>query len=118
MKSGRMAFMTAMAAVILTLSIGTAAHAQSGMVLVTIPFQFHLGTQTLPAGKYTVQRDSDNVIRIQDERGRSFMAIASRINDRGSKTPDAGLVFNRYENDYFLSEIRWGAAESARSLQM
>ena len=89
------------------------AHAQSSqMVAADIPFEFAVGGKSLKAGKYSVNpltTSGDTVlIRSRDSRGAAFLLTRSI---QASVVPDKGkLVFHRYGQVYFLSEI-WTPGE-------
>ena len=89
--------------------------AQSSRLTATIPFNFHVGRDTLPAGKYDVKEIVGSAIRLLSVSGDGAAAIGTipiwNADGRVSK-----LVFNRYGNDYFLSEIHWRGSSTARSL--
>ena len=92
-----------------------AVEAQSSRLTATIPFNFHVGRDTLPAGKYDVKEIAGSAIRLLSVSGDGAAAIGTipiwNADGRVSK-----LVFNRYGNDYFLSEIHWRGTNTARSL--
>ena len=88
------------------------AHAQSSqMVVADIPFEFAVGGKSLKAGKYSVKAltTSDTVlIRSRDSRSAAFrltQSIQANVVPREAK-----LVFHRYGQVYFLSEI-WTPGE-------
>jgi hypothetical protein len=74
-----------------------------------IPFNFTVCREELPAGKYTVFRASSSglVLAIRNEDGRS-MDLACTQDVKSPKVVTEGkLVFNRYDDQYFLSEVWW-----------
>jgi len=79
-----------------------------------VPFEFYVGDTTLPAGDYHVRsitRGAD-VLTIQNDKtlksiGRFTMHI--RPNDKDTRVR---LVFHRYGDQYFLSEV-WGGYEGS-----
>jgi hypothetical protein len=82
-------------------------------VLANIPFQFTAGEMTLPAGEYRVQkvRDSSSalVIRSTDGKGAAMViTFAAAVNAPQAKSK---LVFRRYGNRYFLTQV-WSAGSS------
>jgi len=93
------------------------ARAQEAMV-VDIPFAFTAGNATLPAGEYRVEKLEQNsavlLIRCADP-GAAAMVItnAAQANELQSQSK---LVFNRYDNHYFLSHV-WTAG-SIRGRQL
>jgi hypothetical protein len=88
--------------------------AQSLAMRVKVPFEFHVGRARLPAGTYMVQRVGD-ALRIDDGKGHAAAVISNAIDNRAVKV-DNQIVFNRYSNDYFLSEARWVGYPSSRGL--
>jgi len=86
-------------------SIAVAGKAQSvGRTLVaTIPFQFMVGSQTLPAGEYSVRRVNSTTLQLQTRDGSaSTLVQVSYI--PGKMRDQAVLIFNRYGNKYFFAE--------------
>ena len=82
------------------------AHAQASAF--TVPFDFSVGNQVLPAGSYQVSyypTKSAIQIRSQDER---FHAL-NAIHTADPSTSDNVVVFTKYGNQYFLHEVLCGA---------
>jgi hypothetical protein len=90
------------------------AQAQSLTMRVKVPFEFHVGDVRLPAGTYLVQRTGE-ALWIRDGNGHTARVIANAIDNR-SFNGDNQLVFNRYLNNHFLSEVRWSEYRNARGL--
>ena len=88
--------------------------AQSKAMKVNIPFAFHVGRETLPAGIYTV-RNVANALCINDGKGHTAVILTNAIRNRAVVVENQ-IVFNRYANDYFLSEARWTGYSDARGL--
>jgi hypothetical protein len=93
---------------------GVSAQAQSLQYKLTvdIPFDFQVANQKLPAGKYSVGRaqemSGDTVLQVRSTDGHST-ANRFSIPIVSVKTKNRGeLVFHRYGDQYFLSEI-WPA---------
>jgi phosphoglycerate-specific signal transduction histidine kinase len=93
----------------------TIAHAQSPMVA-DIPFDFLVGTLKLPPGRYTVVHMANPaVLKIYDTNGHASVTISNGLYNR--KSPhDGQLVFTRYGELYFLSEVRWTDTPLSRQL--
>jgi hypothetical protein len=79
-----------------------------------IPFAFAVADKTMPAGQYSIQHVSglnNHVVRVQSvANGESAMVLASASN-ASYKTKDnveAKVIFHRYGDRYFFSEI-WTA---------
>ena len=77
-----------------------------------IPFGFYVRDAALPAGSYTV-RESKNtgIVQIQNnDTGKSILVMAPP--NRSGNTEDSKLVFHKYGDRYFLSEL-WLAGSGA-----
>jgi len=87
------------------------ANAQSARVSTArIPFEFNVGDKALPAGQYLVKTitESGEAVMISNDNGGSVRLTHSI---RSSKTPARGkLVFHRYGDTYYLSEV-WNKGE-------
>ena len=77
-----------------------------------IPFAFHVRDTALPAGSYTVQEISTaGMVQIRNnDTGESILTLAPP--NRSGHSEDSKLVFHRYGDRYFLSEL-WLAGASA-----
>lgn len=77
--------------------------AQERAVKANVPFDFTVGNKLVPAGTYTISSDSPNTILIQN--GERHVAIFSSAyaDDKPSNT--GKLVFHKYGDQYFLSEV-------------
>jgi hypothetical protein len=89
------------------ISMGSArAHAQAPAF--TVPFDFTVGNQVLPAGTYQVSYNATKtaiLIRSQDNR---FNALTT-THLADPSTSDNVVVFTKYGNQYFLHEVLCGA---------
>jgi len=87
---------------------GTAAVARADERLVVhVPFSFIVGTTELPAGDYVVTEDfSENqgVLRIESVNGRVNLYALSIAADE-PRPLQSELVFEKFENRYFLSKV-------------
>jgi hypothetical protein len=75
-----------------------------------IPFNFTVCREELPAGKYTVflaSSATSHLLAIRSEDGRSmYIGCAQSVNSP-IVVEEGMLVFNRYDDQYFLSEAWW-----------
>ena len=106
---------TLMIVIGLVLVAGVAtANGQSGNTLVAqVPFEFIVGDKTLASGEYklrTVNNAGDALIINNAEARDRAIRFTSPIGHENGKTY-ARLVFHRYDNRYFLSQV-WMAGES------
>jgi len=103
---GRLALVVALAgALVGILNVPAPLLAQSQDMIVAIPFDFHVGNRLLPSGTYTVHLQGD-AIRISDARGHSAFVMSNAVPNPAVKL-DNQLVFTRYGEDSYLSEVRW-----------
>jgi hypothetical protein len=94
-----------------TLLTAGRAVAQDHRVRATVPFNFTVGDSSLPAGTYMIGFNSTapNILSILDRAQSINISALGRTYPRDPE-PVAKLVFHRYGNQYFLSEIRFGSA--------
>jgi hypothetical protein len=78
---------------------------ESARAIANVPFAFHVKDTNLPAGKYIVKAvNGAGVIQIADANtGHSMMLLTQGNNSSKSDSPR--LTFQRYGNDYFLSQV-------------
>jgi len=98
-------------------SIAVASRAQTSggtQLRASIPFQFNVGNQTMPAGDYTVQQinpASDRcTLRLRSKDGRS-VALIQMNNVLGRASENPRLVFNRYGREYYFSQA-WTSGDT------
>jgi hypothetical protein len=72
-----------------------------------IPFEFTAGGQILPAGIYTVRRGDNggNALMLSSADGRGGVYFLTNATSSNMVREKASLVFNRYGDQYFLSEV-------------
>jgi hypothetical protein len=106
---------TLMIVVGLVLVAGVAtANGQSGNILVAqVPFEFVVGDKALASGEYklsTVTSAGDALLIKNADAGAAAIRFTSPIGHEDTRTY-ARLVFHRYDNRYFLSQV-WMSGES------
>jgi hypothetical protein len=87
------------------------AMAQDHRVQATVPFNFTVNGESLPAGTYIIGSDvtSPRIVTISN-RAKKVNLMAVTLPDSSSSHESNKLVFHKYGNQYFLSEIRCDAA--------
>ena len=103
----------------LTLLTAAAAFAQSSVVLrADSPFDFSVAGKILPAGRYEVRPQiAPNLLSIQCLDCRAAGATIQTLGVEGQTTPESSkLVFNFYNNTYFLSSVWTGGYSRGRQL--
>jgi hypothetical protein len=113
----KQSFLMAGVLVLSSMAATQVARAQEAMV-VDIPFAFTAGNATLPAGEYRVQKLDRNsavlLVHCWDAKASALM-ITNAAQAKETQT-ESKLVFNRYGNRYFLSQV-WNAG-SIRGRQL
>jgi hypothetical protein len=89
---------------IANLALAGTSFAQSKGVKANIPFDFTVSNKLLPAGTYTVQTKSGGIIEVQNHD--KPISVFTLVDQDGAKSPNGGvLIFHKYGDQYFLSEI-------------
>ena len=86
--------------------------AQTIRLEATIPFEFRVGQQLMPAGEYMVTH-SRGVLSFRTNSGKpkgAMILVSGTQSGSGGSTKNK-LVFNRYGEEYFLSQV-WQAGEA------
>jgi len=79
-------------------------------MLVNIPFAFVAGNATLPAGEYRVEKLDGNsaVVLIRSSDANAAAVVLSNAAQAKETPTQSKLIFKRYDNRYFLSQV-WTA---------
>ena len=101
---------------VLAMMAVAAVHAQSyPKVTANVPFDFTVGSHTFRAGQYTLDQAGVSgpglLIECLDHKDAAF-ALAHSIQSAAARS-DSRLVFHRYGNTYFLSEV-WAGGSQGR----
>ena len=110
------------ATVVATFIFAFAAQAQTSRAAglrATIPFEFQVGNQVLPAGEYTVTcLNPTSPNRILNLSTKDGSKVVIQTSDKMGKSDDnARLVFHRYGDKYFLSQAWLPADETGLAIQ-
>ena len=83
---------------------------------VNIPFDFSAGKASLKAGTYVIIRKSDSMLQIRHANEKRTILVNAPLT-MGSRDYRAGerLVFNRYGDEYFLTQV-WFTADQGKQL--
>lgn len=87
------------------LATSTAAgQTKRGETIVDIPFAFTVANHTLPTGRYTITRMGETTLRIFSPHNEGTVMLTHKVED---KVPESKgkIVFHRYGDAYFLSEV-------------
>jgi len=84
---------------------------QSPSIKVKIPFTFNIGNQSFEAGDYTLKALIQHTTGLQNQNGRTLSNISSNSIEAAAAPSSTELVFNRYNEHYFLAQI-WEAGSN------
>ena len=90
------------------LLVAACANAQSINVKADVPFDFTVGKSTLSAGAYNIQSLSTGtgkLLVIRGEDSANTMLASPNSSEKLDPSPNSRLVFHKYGNQYFLSQI-------------
>jgi hypothetical protein len=87
-------------------------------MLVNIPFAFVAGNVTLPAGEYRVEKLHGNsaVVLIRCSDASAAAVVLSNAAQATEIQTQSKLIFKRYDNRYFLSQVWRAGSISGREL--
>lgn len=74
-----------------------------------VPFDFTVGDKLLPAGTYTIASEDPNIIEVRNS-DRTIFVMNIALADGKEPSTTGKLVFDRYGDKYFLSQILCPAA--------
>ena len=105
----------AVVALTLVSAVATVNAQESKTQVATIPFEFAVGDATLPAGDYIVTRmmSSGETIAV---RGTGSAVRLTSLIVKAQPAKNSKLVFHRYGNTYFLSEVWIAGNTNGRKL--
>jgi len=85
-----------------------------GDVFTNIPFAFTVANHTLPPGRYIITHPSEKVLRIFNSHNTGMFALTNRVE---AKAPEGSkMVFHRYGDAYFLSEVWVAGSRTGRKV--
>ncbi len=95
---------------ILGATAGATALSAQTKAVADIPFDFTVSKVTMPAGEYVLQSESpagDMLRLINKDTGKSISVLAPRTNAtyRGGSTGAGAVIFHRYGDQRFFSEV-------------
>jgi hypothetical protein len=99
----------------IALAGAAAIYAQSKTVTADVPFNFYMGSKVMPQGPYRVSEMSDGGVIVLRTKAASSAITAFDVSGKSLDEP-ARLVFRRYGETYFLSQIWIGGTSTGRAL--
>jgi hypothetical protein len=83
----------------------------------TIPFNFTVGQRVLPAGTYVIAHVGSGVISLRGWKGKELVGAMTPVTPADQIRKNSNkLIFHKYGDQYFLSEIRGELGESSGKL--
>jgi hypothetical protein len=77
-----------------------------------IPFAFYVADEQLPAGNYDVQTIASGVVKVYNSETHNVVLFNTvRLSNPVRDSSGAKLIFHRYGDDYFLSEMWWSGTQ-------
>jgi hypothetical protein len=99
---------TLLAVTALTAHMGASAQSK---LQATIPFDFTVGENKLPAGTYMITSVQPQTILLSCPQKHKNLFIVLTSTDEVSKSPNR-VIFNKYGDQYFLSEVHNGYGQT------
>jgi hypothetical protein len=90
--------------------------AQSNKLTATIPFGFHTADKLLPAGQYEVQTFGNGAMKLYNRETRTSILFQTNRVSSLTRSSSPSFIFNRYGEDYFLSQMWWGDGSDGNAL--
>lgn len=103
----------ALSTVLLVMTASAFSQVREGDVVADVPFAFVVPGRTLPPGHYTVKRLND-LLSIADQQQSLFVPTHSV--QRTAHEDTSKMVFHRYGDLYFLSEVWVGGSSTGKVL--
>ena len=120
MKNQALKNFTMLSLLLIVTAVSVSAQSERSKIT-SIPFSFIVGQKILPAGEYTVEpnrRDSDKVWLVQSKEG-NVSALFTTMSVRANQPEEEGkLVFRKYGDHYFLSQVWTPGGNTGRELLM
>jgi hypothetical protein len=89
----------------LVFASATSANAQD-KISFDIPFEFHVGSKKLAAGKYEFTKIGEKSFSLRNaETGDSRIVVFPAMTGKKGAASGESIVFNRYDKTYFLSSL-------------
>ncbi|MCM3905653.1 MAG: hypothetical protein ND866_28500 [Pyrinomonadaceae bacterium] len=104
---------------LLTLAAVSARAQSAGEIRMEVPFDFYAGTQQFRAGEYTFRRDSKTgytVLRVENRHSSASARLLTSRVQRPVQPERAQLVFQKYGEQYFLTQVWTGGEDAGREL--
>ncbi len=102
---------------VVALMLAAPALAQQSTYTIHIPFPFHVNARVLPAGEYRIAVAAPGAVLIYGVDHAATLG-AHRLNPSSATPQNAELVFHRYGQQYFLSQMWFAAGDQGYELSV
>ena len=109
-----------MASLFVLLAVGSAYADPGSEVRADVPFDFIVGNKTYPAGSYAVEYTNPQgvfLIHIGEDETRPTLLWSNTVPAKSTQDNSPKLVFNRYGDQYFLTQVSAGGDIDGRELK-
>jgi hypothetical protein len=98
-------FYGALATLAVALMVGVSFAQSQSRVQADVPFAFTMQDRAMPAGNYQIIALSDRVLEVWNLDEKHGQLLAKQMSVQSSKAQGPKLVFHKYGDQYFLSQI-------------
>lgn len=95
------------------LATSTAVGQTNRVTITDVPFAFTVANDTLPPGRYTVARMGETTLRIFNSHNQGTVVLTTSVEGKALESTGK-MVFHRYGDAYFLSEVWVPASATGR----
>jgi len=109
-----------MASLFVLLAVGSAYADPGSEVRADVPFDFIVGNKTYPAGSYAVEYTQPQgafLIHIAEDESRRTLLWSNTVPAQSIEDHSPKLIFNRYGDEYFLTQVWAGGVFAGRELR-
>jgi hypothetical protein len=104
---------------VVALALAAPAVAQQSHYTIQVPFPFHIDARVLPAGEYSVGIAARGAVQIHGMDHNANATFGAPRANQSLRTPhNAELVFHRYGQQYFLSQVWFGGGDQGYGLDV
>ena len=111
----------ALSGLLLLLTFSSALGQSDRQTFIHIPFNFSVGEKAFTAGEYVIERnrrDSDTVWVIKGKGNGGKAVLLTRPVRANDTVEETRIVFTKYDDLYFLSELWFPGSNTGREIQI
>ena len=96
----------------------TLARAQRPSMIANVPFAFQEGNRAFPAGTYRIDFQQEDMILLRNSKTDSLAYLMTNQAERVKVSQSGSIIFRKYGDQYFLSDLWLPNRNSGRRLPM